>query len=60
MQLLAALPRGFTTMVNLHITMQIKEVKMEREVYVSPETEIIEFETEDVMVISGPEVPIGG
>ncbi len=47
-------------MVNLHITMQIKEVKMEREVYVSPETEIIEFETEDVMVISGPEVPIGG
>ena len=28
---------------------------MEREVYVSPETEIIEFETEDVMKISGPE-----
>ena len=47
-------------MENLHITMRIKEVKMEREVYVSPETEVIEFETEDVMVISGPEVPIGG
>lgn len=45
-------------MVNLHIIMHIKEVKMEREVYVSPETEVIEFETEDVMVISGPEVPI--
>ena len=33
---------------------------MEREVYVSPETEVIEFETEDVMLVSGPEVPIGG
>ena len=47
-------------MENLHITMQIEEVKMDREVYVSPETEVIEFETEDVMLISGPEVPIGG
>ena len=47
-------------MVNLHITIHIKEVKMEREVYVSPETEVIEFETEDVMLVSGPEVPIGG
>lgn len=28
---------------------------MEREIYVSPETEIIVFETEDVMMISGPE-----
>ena len=31
---------------------------MEKEVYVSPETEIIEFETEDVMMISGPEIPV--
>ena len=29
--------------------------KMEREEYVSPETEVIVFETEDVMYISGPE-----
>ncbi len=33
--------------------------KLEKEVYEAPEVEVIEFETEDVMVISGPEVPLG-
>ena len=32
---------------------------MERELYETPEIEIIVFETEDVMEVSGPEIPLG-
>ena len=48
--------KDYIIMANRHQPMlQIRRIIMEREIYVSPETEIIVFETEDVMMISGPE-----
>ena len=31
-----------------------------KERYETPETEVIVLKSEDVMIVSGPEVPIGG